>query len=99
MCLGVPGRVARWIDRDPLFARAEVEFEGVRKVCHMACVLDAEEGDYVVVHAGLAISRIDATEVKRMIDELGQFASSEEASNAIDVSSLHAKGGDREVRG
>lgn len=99
MCLGVPGRVVRWIDRDPLFARAEVEFEGVRKVCHMACVLEAEEGDYVVVHAGLAISRIHSEEAKRMIEELGHFASSQEAANAMDVSSLRMEGGESEVRG
>jgi hydrogenase expression/formation protein HypC len=88
----------RWIDRDPLFARAEVEFEGVRKVCHMACVLDAEEGDYVVVHAGLAISRVHAEEAQRMIEEFEQFASSGEASNAMDASTLHAEGGESEVR-
>ena len=60
MCLGVPGKVVRWIDRTPLFSKAEIEFEGVRKVCHMACVEEAEVGDYVIVHAGMAICRIDA---------------------------------------
>lgn len=99
MCLGVPGKVVRWIDRDPLFSQAEVEFDGVRKICHMACVLEAAEGDYVVVHAGLAISRIDAEEAKRIIEELGRFASSEEASNAMDVSSHHVEGDEREIRG
>jgi hydrogenase expression/formation protein HypC len=58
MCLGLPGKVVDWIDRDPLFARAEIDFGGVRKVCHMACVPEAETGDYVVVHAGIAISRV-----------------------------------------
>ena len=76
-----------------------MEFEGVRKICHMACVLDAEEGDYVVVHAGLAISRIDAEEAKRVIEELRQFGSSEEVSNALDGSSRHSDGGESEVRG
>lgn len=75
MCLGIPGKIARWIDREPLSARAEIEFEGVRRVCQMACVTEAEVGDYVLVHAGLAISRIDsaaAEELLRTLHSLGQ---------------------------
>lgn len=70
MCLGVPGRVVEWLDRDPLLARAQIEFEGVRRVCHLACVPEAEVGDYVIVHAGVAISRIDAEAAERLLDEL-----------------------------
>ncbi len=73
MCLGVPGRVVEWLDRDPLLARARVEFEGVRRVCHLACVPEAEVGDYVVVHAGVAISRIDAAAAQRLLNELRAF--------------------------
>ncbi len=70
MCLGVPGRIVRWIDRDETFARAEVEFDGVRRECHMACVPSASEGDYVIVHAGIAICQVDAGEAERVLDEL-----------------------------
>jgi len=70
MCLGVPGRVVRWIDRDPTFASAELEFDGIRRVCHMACVPEAEVGDYAIVHAGVAISRIDVGEAERLLAEL-----------------------------
>lgn len=73
MCLGVPGKIIRWIDRDPIFARAEVEFEGVRRICHMACVDDAEEGDYVIIHAGIAISRIDSHEAVRLLADLAML--------------------------
>jgi len=59
MCLGVPGRVVRWLDRDELTAAAEIDFGGVRKSCHMACVPDAREGDYVLVHAGVALAVLD----------------------------------------
>lgn len=59
MCLGVPGRVTEWIVHDPIFGRALIEFAGVRRECHMACVPEAQVGDYVIVHAGIAISRID----------------------------------------
>lgn len=73
MCLAVPGRVTRWIDRDPIFARAEVEFDGIRRPCHMACVTEAEEGDYVIVHAGVAIGRLDVAEATRLLAELARM--------------------------
>ena len=81
MCLAVPGKIVQWLDREPLFARAEVEFAGVRRVCHMACVPEAEVGEFVIVHAGVAISRVDADEAQRILDELrGLDESSEEPS-------------------
>lgn len=70
MCLAVPGRVVNWLDRDPLFARAEVEFAGVRRVCHMSCVPEAEVGEFVIVHAGVAITRVDQAEAVRVLKEL-----------------------------
>lgn len=70
MCLGVPGRLTAWLDRDPLLARGLVEFGGVRRECHLACVPEAEVGDYVVIHAGIAISRVDAVEAERLLREL-----------------------------
>jgi hydrogenase expression/formation protein HypC len=73
MCLGVPGRVIEWLDRDPLQARALVEFAGTRRACHMACVPDANEGDYVIVHAGVAISRVDPDEAQRVFELLAKL--------------------------
>lgn len=73
MCLGIPGKLVRWIDRSDTFARAEIEFDGVRRVCHMACVPEAELGDYVIVHAGIAISRVDPDEAQRVFDELASL--------------------------
>ncbi|TWU08804.1 hydrogenase 2 accessory protein HypG [Symmachiella macrocystis] len=84
MCLGVPGLIIRWIDRDPTFGKAEVEFEGIRRVCHMACVPEAEEGDYVVVHAGIAISRVDAREAQQLIAELKRLGLPDEFSETTD---------------
>jgi hydrogenase expression/formation protein HypC len=69
MCLGVPGRVQVWIDRDPLFARANIEFDGISRECHMACVPEAEVGDYVIVHAGVAICRVAEEEAVRAIEQ------------------------------
>lgn len=70
MCLAIPGKIVRWLERALPFAQAEVEFERTRRICHMACVPEAEVGDYVIVHAGIAISRIDAEEGGRVLREL-----------------------------
>lgn len=70
MCLAVPGRVVAWINRDPLFAMAEVEFEGLRRPCHMACVPEALPGQYVIVHAGVAISIVDEAAAHQTLQEL-----------------------------
>lgn len=78
MCLAVPGKIVEWLDRNPTFARASVEFDGVRRVCHMACVTDAEAGDYVIVHAGVAISKVDAADVQRLLDEFARLDEQED---------------------
>lgn len=70
MCLGVPGRLVEWLDHDPLLARGMVEFDGVRCECHLACVPEAAVGDYLVIHAGIAIGRIDTDEAERLRHEL-----------------------------
>jgi hydrogenase expression/formation protein HypC len=70
MCLGVPGRIVRWLEREPPLSCGEIEFGGTRRVCNLACVPEAVEGDYVIVHAGVAIARLDADEAQRLLDEL-----------------------------
>lgn len=82
MCLAVPGKVVAWLDRDPLFARAEVEFEGVRRVCHMACVPDVEIGEFVIVHAGVAINRVNVEEAERILNDLRHLPESDEEPRA-----------------
>ncbi|MCA9040214.1 MAG: HypC/HybG/HupF family hydrogenase formation chaperone [Planctomycetaceae bacterium] len=72
MCLGIPGKVVRWLEREGPFAQAEVEFDGIRRLVHMACVTEAELGEYVVVHAGIAISRVDSIEAARIFETLSE---------------------------
>jgi hydrogenase expression/formation protein HypC len=73
MCLGVPGKV---LDvRDEHGTRmATVDFGGVRKTVCLAYVPEVVEGDYTIVHAGFAITRLDeasAQETLRLFEELG----------------------------
>ncbi|MBN1852970.1 MAG: HypC/HybG/HupF family hydrogenase formation chaperone [Pirellulales bacterium] len=70
MCLAVPGKVVEWIEQEPPFPRAMVEFGGVRREIYMACLPDAAIGDYVIVHAGIAISRMDTEEANQVFELL-----------------------------
>ena len=73
MCLAIPGRVVRWIDETPPFARAAVEFAGVLRTVSMACVPAALADDYVLVHAGIAISRISQQEAEKVLQTLAEL--------------------------
>jgi hydrogenase expression/formation protein HypC len=73
MCLAVPGQVAEWRERDPLFATAVVDFGGIRRPVSMACVPEADVGDYVLVHAGIAISRVNADEAAKTLKTLEEL--------------------------
>lgn len=75
MCLAVPGRVVEWIEVDSPFASARVEFGSVNREVSMACVPDAELGDFVLVHAGIAISRLDEREATRLLESLREIES------------------------
>lgn len=70
MCLGIPGRVVEtYREHDVLMGR--VEFGGVSKRVCLEHVPEAVVNDYVVVHVGFALSRIDEVEAKRVFAFLG----------------------------
>ena len=62
MCLATPGKIVSISTADGLMRMGRVSFGGVVKEVCLAYVPEASEGDYVVVHAGFAISRVDAEE-------------------------------------
>jgi hydrogenase expression/formation protein HypC len=73
MCLAVPGRVMRIEERDETLM-AQVDFGGMAKEVCLQYVPDAAVGDYVVVHLGFAIQRLDersARETLALFDDLG----------------------------
>lgn len=78
MCLGIPGLVVeRSSDLDEL-AHGTVEFAGIRRDVSLAFVPEAIPGDYVIVHAGVAISRVDPAEAERVFDLLKAIGDSED---------------------
>ena len=72
MCLAVPGRILGTEEREES-RLGRVEFGGiVREVC-LDLVPEAGVGDYVIVHAGFAISRLDAEEAERTYQLLAEM--------------------------
>ena len=78
MCLAIPGMVVEIGDAEPPFNSALVEFAGVRRRICLACVPEVDVGDYVLVHAGVAISRINAAEAAKVLQDLEQLDLAEE---------------------
>jgi hydrogenase expression/formation protein HypC len=75
MCLGIPGRLVERLEAIGGLEHALVEFGGLRRRVCTSCVPDAHPGDFVVVHAGIAISTIDAEEaerVRKFLEEMGE---------------------------
>lgn len=76
MCLGVPGKVVEIDENDLGLNMGVVQFGGIKRRVSLACVPDAVVGDYVVVHVGFAISKIDedeAQQVFRTLQEMGEL--------------------------
>ena len=73
MCLAVPGKILEAEERDGNRI-AKVQFGGISRQAFLTFVPEAQVGDYVMVHVGFAISRVDAEEAARtfrVLEELG----------------------------
>jgi hydrogenase expression/formation protein HypC len=76
MCLAVPGRVVELREESDLRA-ARVDFGGVVREASLAFVPEARVGDYVLVHVGFAISRIDEQAARETFATLAELGSLE----------------------
>ncbi len=79
MCLGIPGQITEITDSAMLMAKVDVS--GVQREVNIACIVDDDHppekcvGDWVLVHVGFAMSRIDEAEARRtlqILEELGE---------------------------
>jgi hydrogenase expression/formation protein HypC len=73
MCLAVPGRIVGVGDAEGLARTGRVDFGGIRKEVSLAFVPEAVEGDYVLVHVGVAISRVDEQEARKVFEYLKEI--------------------------
>jgi len=77
MCLAVPGRIIRLETRDDTIM-AEVDFGGVRKDVCLEYIPDATVGEYVIVHVGFAIQRLDEESAKQTLETFERMGVLEE---------------------
>jgi hydrogenase expression/formation protein HypC len=76
MCLAIPGKILSCDDQG--FARAgRVQFGGIVRQVRLDFVPEANPGDYVMVHVGFAISKVDEAEAKRTYDLLAEIGALE----------------------
>lgn len=74
MCLAVPGKILSVRESDePLQRTGRVSFGGIAKEVNLGCVPDANVGDYVIVHVGFALSKVDEEEAKEVFEYLRQM--------------------------
>jgi hydrogenase expression/formation protein HypC len=64
MCLAIPARIVAFTGEET----ATVDIGGIRKEISLSLVDHAKEGDYVIVHVGFAISRLDPDEARRTLE-------------------------------
>jgi hydrogenase expression/formation protein HypC len=81
MCLAVPGKITSISGGDPLMRTGKVDFGGILKEVSLAYVPEAQLGDYVIVHVGFALSRVDEAEAQQVFEYLRQM---EELSELAD---------------
>jgi hydrogenase expression/formation protein HypC len=81
MCLAVPGKILDVSGDEPFARQGRVDFGGVLKAVNLSLVPDASIGDYVLVHAGVAIGRIDEREAARVFEYLREIGELEEGTS------------------
>jgi hydrogenase expression/formation protein HypC len=85
MCLAIPGQLLSVAGEDPLMRSGRVSFGGVVKEVSLAYVPEAVVGDYVVVHVGFAIGRLDEEEAQQVFEYLKQMDELTELKDASEA--------------
>ena len=74
MCLAVPGKILSVsVGDEPLFRTARVSFGGIVKEVNLAYVPEAQVGDYVVVHVGFALNKLDEEEAQHVLEVIAEL--------------------------
>lgn len=84
MCLAIPGKVLSLSQNDPLMRTGRVSFNGIVKEVNLAYVPEAKVNDYVIVHAGFAISLLDQGAAQASLEEFKRLEQMEMGDPAQD---------------
>ena len=86
MCLAIPGKIKTIESQmDGMLRMAKVQFGGITKEASLEMVPQAKEGDYVLVHVGVAISVVNEEEAKKTFEFLKEAGELDE----LDPASIH----------
>jgi hydrogenase expression/formation protein HypC len=94
MCLGIPGQIIEITDEANLMAKVDVG--GVKRPVNIACIVDTEHppaacvNDWVLVHVGFAMSRIDEEEAHKTLALLTELGEAQEEIAAMQASEAPA---------
>ena len=73
MCLAIPGRVVAIAEGTGFDRRGTVDYDGVRQEVALAYLPEVQVGDYVLVHVGFAITKLDTAEAERILREIREL--------------------------
>ncbi len=73
MCLAVPGKIIEISGEDPMLRSGKIDFGGIFKEASLAYLPEAVIGNYVIVHAGFALSILDEEEAKKTLEYLSEI--------------------------
>jgi len=73
MCLAVPGKIISISGEDPLQRMGRIDYGGILKEASLAYVPEAQVGDYVIVHVGFALNRVDEEEARKVFEYLREM--------------------------
>lgn len=82
MCLAIPGKIIEITAQlDETFRTGKVSFSGINKEVNLCMVPDAMVGDYVLVHVGVAIGKVDEEEAQKVFSYLKDMGEVEELNS------------------
>ena len=90
MCLGIPGQIVEIVDAQKKLAKVDVS--GVKRQVNIACIVNDEHpvdscvGDWVLVHVGFAMSRINEEEARKTLELLIELGEAQKEIDAMRAS-------------
>jgi len=83
MCLAIPGKVESIDGEDTLARVGRINFGGILKEASLAYVPDVKVGDYVIVHVGFALSKVDEAEAHKVFEYLRRMDELDDLSDEV----------------
>lgn len=86
MCLAIPGKIKSIEVENEFVRKAKVQFGGIMKEASLEMLPNVEVGDFVLVHVGVAISKVDEEEAKKTFEylkEIGELGELEDVDEYL----------------